>query len=166
MINPRNISETPDRWVVVKIVNNQDTPFYKVFATWVGGYLDGDRWKLNSGIKSVESDDDYYYFIGHSGSCYKCRKKGYGTASSYGEGVLQDMIENAYKANSTVNVLSEGTEWKELLNQKEMKKEIKNEYPLLDKDDVCRLMELSYEMGKKGERYSLWELYLSYINQK
>jgi len=46
-----------------------------------------------------------------------------------------------------------------------MKKEIKNEYPLLDKDDVCRLMELSYEMGKKGERYSLWELYLSYINQ-
>ena len=46
-----------------------------------------------------------------------------------------------------------------------MKKEIKNEYPLFDKDDVCRLMELSYEMGKKGERYSLWELYLSYINQ-
>ena len=27
------------------------------------------------------------------------------------------MIENAYKANSTVNVLSEDTEWKELLNQ-------------------------------------------------
>jgi len=46
-----------------------------------------------------------------------------------------------------------------------MSKEIKNEYPLLDKDDVCRLMELSYEMGKKGERYSLWELYLYYINQ-
>jgi len=45
-----------------------------------------------------------------------------------------------------------------------MEKEIKNEYPLLDKDAVCRLMELSYEMGKKGERYSLWELYLSYIN--
>ena len=41
----------------------------------------------------------------------------------------------------------------------------KNEYPLLGKDDVCRLMELSYDMGKKGERYSLWKLYLSYINQ-
>lgn len=39
------------------------------------------------------------------------------------------------------------------------------EYPLLGKDDVCRLMELSYDMGKKGERYSLWKLYLSYINQ-
>jgi len=118
MSKERNISETPDRWVVVKIDNNLDTPFYKVFATWAGGYLDGDRWKLNSGIKSVESDEDYYYFMGHSGSCYKCHKKGYGTATSYGEGVLQNMIENAYKANSIVNVLSEDTEWENLLNQK------------------------------------------------
>jgi hypothetical protein len=45
-----------------------------------------------------------------------------------------------------------------------MSKENK-EYPSLGKDDVCRLMELSYEMGKKGEKYSLWELYLHYINQ-
>ncbi len=59
MSNTRNISETPDRWVVVKIDNNLDTPFYKVFATWAGGYLDGDRWKLNSGITSMEYDDDY-----------------------------------------------------------------------------------------------------------
>ena len=113
----RNISETPERWVVVKIDNNIDTPFYKVFATWAGGYLDGDRWKLNSGIKSVESDEDYYYFIGHSGSCYKCHKKGYGTASSYGEGVLMDMFENAYKTNVTVSILSEDNEWEELLNK-------------------------------------------------
>ncbi len=113
----RNISETPERWVVVKIDNNIDTPFYKVFATWAGGYLDGDRWKLNSGIKSVESDEDSYYFVGHSGSCYKCHKKGYGTATSYGEGVLHDMIENSYKVNVTVSILSEDNEWEELLNQ-------------------------------------------------
>jgi hypothetical protein len=117
MSKERNISEIPDKWVVVKIDNNLDKSFYKVFATWVGGYLHSDRWKLNSGIKSVESDDDYYYFIGHSGSCYKCYKKTYGTASSYGEGVLQDMVENAYKAGSTVNILPEDTEWEELLNQ-------------------------------------------------
>ena len=117
MSKERNISETPDKWVVVKIDNNLDKPFYKVFATWAGGYLDGDRWKLNSGIKSVESDDDYYYFIGHSGSCYKCHKKGYGTATSYGEGVLMGMIENASKTNSTVSILSEDTEWENFLNQ-------------------------------------------------
>jgi hypothetical protein len=115
MINTRNISETPDKWVVVKIYNNTDTPLYKIFATWSGGYLNGDRWKMNSGIKSMESDDDYYYFIGHSGSCYKCHKKGYGTASSYGECVLNDMIENAYKVNVTVDLLSKDSEWEELL---------------------------------------------------
>ena len=124
MSKERNISDIPDKWVVVKIDNNLDEPLYKVFATWVGGYLNGDKWKLNSGIKSVESDDDYYYFIGHSGSCYKCHKKGYGTASSYGEGVLMDMIENAYKTNSTVSVVGHAkdgdikdSEWEELLNQ-------------------------------------------------
>ena len=36
-----------------------------------------------------------------------------------------------------------------------MRSKEKKEYPLLGKDDVCRLMELSYEMGKKGEKYSL-----------
>ena len=46
-----------------------------------------------------------------------------------------------------------------------VKKKEKKEYPSLGKDDVCRLMELSYEMGKKGEKYSLWELYLHHINQ-
>ena len=93
MINTRNISEIPDKWVVVKIDNNTDTLFYKVFATWSGGYLNTDRWKLNSGIKSMESDDDYYYFIGHSGSCYKCNKKAYGITTSYGLGILNKIIE-------------------------------------------------------------------------
>ena len=117
MSKERNISETPSRWVVVKIDNNLDKPFYKVFATWAGGYLDGDRWKLNSGIKSVETDENYYYFIGHSGSCYKCHKNGYGIATSYGESVLNDMVENSYKVKTTVNVLLEDTEWEKLLNQ-------------------------------------------------
>jgi hypothetical protein len=112
-----NISETPDKWVVVKIDNNKDDSFYKVFGTWAGGYLGGDGWKLNSGIASVESDDDYYYFKGHSGSCYKCYKKGYGITTSYGQSVLNDMIENSYKANATITVMDENTNWEELLNK-------------------------------------------------
>ena len=85
----RNISETPERWVILKIPGNN----YKVFGTWAGGYLGSDRWKLNSGIEKVEQDDDYYYFVGFSGSCYKCHKKGYGIATSYGLSVLNEMIE-------------------------------------------------------------------------
>lgn len=87
----KNISEVPDRWVIVKLPNN----YYKVFGTWSGGYLDGDRWKLNSGIERVEQDDEFYYFIGFSGSCYKCHKKRYGTATSYGLGVLNKIIEQS-----------------------------------------------------------------------
>jgi hypothetical protein len=117
MSEERNISEIPHKWVVVKIHNNLDKSFYKVFATWVGGYLHDDKWKLNSGIKSVGSDDDYYYFIGHSGSCYKCHKKAYGTASSYGYEMLNYIVEDAYKQGLTVDILPEDTEWEELLNQ-------------------------------------------------
>lgn len=68
----RNI---PDNWVVVKV----DEDFYKVLAGWSGGYLDGDCWRLNSGISEVKDDGDYWLFIGESGSVYQCHKKGYGT---------------------------------------------------------------------------------------
>lgn len=87
------ISETPDKWVILKMPNGTG---YKVFATWGGGYLDGDRWRLNSGIKSIESKGDYYLIKGLSGSCYKCHKKGYGIMSSYGHSVLNSEIKWCY----------------------------------------------------------------------
>lgn len=85
----RNVSETPDRWVILKV---SDT-LYKVFGTWRGSYLNGDTWRLNSGIEKVEQDDDYYYFFGFSGSCYKCHKKRYGIVTSCGLEVLNKIIE-------------------------------------------------------------------------
>jgi hypothetical protein len=75
---------TPDRWVVLELPNG----YYKVFATWVD-----DRWRLNSGIKTVEQDEEFYYFIGFSGSRYKCHKKGYGVATSYGLDLLNEIIQ-------------------------------------------------------------------------
>lgn len=83
------ISETPERWVILNLPNN----VYKVFGTWAGGYLDSDRWKLNSGIERIEYDDDYYYFIGFSGSCYQCHKNGYGVATSYSLSILNKILE-------------------------------------------------------------------------
>ena len=58
-MNDYNISEIPDKWVVIKILDNE----HKIFASWAGGYLDGDRWKLNSGITKVEEDDKYYLSV-------------------------------------------------------------------------------------------------------
>ena len=100
----RNISENPERWVILKLPNN----YYKVFGTWSGGYLDVDRWKLNSGINKVEQDEDFYYFIGFSGSCYKCHKNGYGTATSYGLGVLNKIIE---QGQEKIEIMDDVDDW-------------------------------------------------------
>ena len=99
-----NISETPERWVIVKLPNN----YYKVFGTWAGGYLDGDRWRLNSGISKVEQDENFYYFIGFSGSCYKCHKKAYGIATSYGLDVLNKRIE---QGNGQIELMEDVVDW-------------------------------------------------------
>jgi hypothetical protein len=115
--NPfRLSSEAPDKWVVLEINNGGET-LYKVFGSWAGGYLDGDRWKMNSGIVSLEEDDDYYYFIGYSGSCYKCHKNGYGVMTSYSQSILDNMIEKVSEINGSISVLLNDTNFMELLSQ-------------------------------------------------
>ena len=98
--------ETPDKWVVLKLPNN----IHKVFASWAGGYLHRDSWKLNSGIANVEQEGDYYYFTGYSGSVYKCHKMGYGT-TSYGSLVLDDMLQRALKSDVVVEILPDAVNW-------------------------------------------------------
>jgi hypothetical protein len=104
----RNISETPDRWVILKLPEDN----YKVFGTWAGGYLDGDRWKANSGIVSVEEDEENYYFKGYSGSCYKCHKKSYGTMTSFGTTILDSIID---KAEGKIQVMLDSDDWTALV---------------------------------------------------
>jgi hypothetical protein len=82
------MENTPDNWVVVKVGKD----FYKVLAGWSGGYLDSDRWKLNSGISEVKEDGDYWLFVGRSGSVYKCHKGGYGTRMN-NYGILKQLLE-------------------------------------------------------------------------
>ena len=110
------ISEEPERWVIVE-VDNGDESFHRVYGSWAGGYTDGDRWKLNSGITKVEEDETHYYFYGYSGSCYKCHKKGYGVATSYCRGVLNNLVEKAHEADAVIIVKDEDTDWNELLNK-------------------------------------------------
>lgn len=66
----------PDNWVVIKLDDGND-PHYRVLAGWSGGYLDGDSWRLNSGITKVQEDEAFYYFYGSSGSRYRCCKESY-----------------------------------------------------------------------------------------
>jgi len=64
---------TPDNWVILKITIKKET-LYKILAGWSGGYLDGDAWRMNSGITSFIQEGDYISFNGYSGSIYKCYK--------------------------------------------------------------------------------------------
>lgn len=82
--------ETPDKWLLIDVGEG----VHKVFASWTGGYLDGDYWRLNSGIERVEKDGDYFLFHGFSGSTYKCHKDAYG-ATGYGSALLYGNNLNA-----------------------------------------------------------------------
>jgi len=66
----------PDNWVIIKLKGND--PHYRVLAGWSGGYLNGNSWRLNSGITHHEFDGDYWYFKGSTNSCYKCYVDSYG----------------------------------------------------------------------------------------
>lgn len=82
----------PDRWVILKI-NSPNDPHLRVFASWRGGYLDSESWRLNSGITKVEEHKEYFIFHGNTGSQYKCYKEAYGIASLHAQGVLESFIK-------------------------------------------------------------------------
>jgi len=112
------MSERPDKWVVVKLsLKTSEEPIYKVFASFYGGYLDGDSWRMNSGIVDVEEDENNFIFIGYSGSRYVCSKQpnAYGTGS-YSQGVLNDMFVRVNESGvATIELLEYDTDWLNLI---------------------------------------------------
>jgi len=93
----------PDNWVVLKTSDN----IYKVLAGWSGGYLSSDSWRISSGIQKVEDDKDHWLFIGHSGSIYKCYKKGYEVRMNIGY-----ILNQLTNSNSiSVELMDEKTDW-------------------------------------------------------
>lgn len=67
----------PDDWVIVKFSGkdvNDGVPLYKVLAGWYGGYLNGDSWRMNSGITRILEREKHYTIEGYSGSVYECHK--------------------------------------------------------------------------------------------
>lgn len=108
--------ETPDKWIIIKITYENKEILYKVFATWYGGYLGSDSWRMNSGIKDIEIplEDTYIDFIGHSGSKYRCQDGCYGT-NMFTQGIINKVIEGAANANVSIEILPENTNWLELI---------------------------------------------------
>ena len=95
----------PDNWVVVHIKG--DTPHYKILAGWSGGYLDGDSWRMNSGITNVEEDQDTFRFRGTTGSWYTCRKGAYCLRRNNAH--IWDQLQEKY--GDKVELMPEDTDW-------------------------------------------------------
>jgi alpha-tubulin suppressor-like RCC1 family protein len=89
----------PDKWVVVEIKTNDDEVNRKVMASWYGGYLGSDSWKLSSGITETVEYEDHYEFINHSGSVYKCGKNSFGL-SGYAYSVLESFKKDIERQGS------------------------------------------------------------------
>lgn len=98
----------PEDWVVIKF-NHEGKYQYKVFGGWRGGYLNGDTWRLNSGVVKVEDYDSHYHFYGASGSVYHCRKGSYGITGIHNNGVLQKLVESGKELNA--ELLSEDADF-------------------------------------------------------
>ena len=93
----------PDLWILVKFNEGTDNKvYYKILASWRGGYLDSDAWCMSLGIVAAEEKEgDYVLFYDTSGFVYYCLKKNYG-ASPYVVGVLGQMREKQPELNMTV----------------------------------------------------------------
>lgn len=79
-----NETYSPDRWVILKLTNKDGEIQHRVHSGWFGGYLDGDYWRLSSGIESVVENKGVFTFTTRSGSEYVCTKNSYGMSSLMG----------------------------------------------------------------------------------
>jgi hypothetical protein len=84
---------TPDRWQVVLLKSKNDS-IKKVFAGWYGGYVNGDSWKLSSGIIGTKEFEDRYEFLNHSGSLYVCYKINQGMSGYMGR-IMNGWVESS-----------------------------------------------------------------------
>ena len=108
----------PNYWQVVKITSPEGKVFYKVYATWTGGWTTSDSWKMNSGITRVTKVDDMIEFHGYSGSVYKCiNVEHLYRTTAYTHGVLESMMKKAELVGAKIEVLPFNTNFEELIDE-------------------------------------------------
>jgi hypothetical protein len=96
---------TCDNWVVIKMKG--DDPHYRLLVGTSGGYLDGNSWRMNSGITEVNETEDNYYFKGSSGSTYRCYKESYRLRMNNAH--VWNRLQELH--GDKVEMMSEDTDW-------------------------------------------------------
>lgn len=67
-------NHTPDCWHIIKIHPPGKELYYRILASWLGGYLDSSSWRLSSGVETFTEHDGFYLSDQSSGSTYKLYK--------------------------------------------------------------------------------------------
>ena len=80
----------PDNFVIIS-----NGEISRVFASWSGGYTEGESWKLASKIERVEIKDDYVHFHNYSGSTYKCHINSEGVVGVHNKAILNNFLDNS-----------------------------------------------------------------------
>lgn len=95
---------TPDQWTLVELKSEEHGSIIKVFAGWYGGYLNGDSWKLSSGVTETKDCGDYYEYLNESGSLYTCYKRARGM-SGYMSSIYAGWVKAQSDNNFTIEVI-------------------------------------------------------------
>lgn len=97
---------TPDTYQFMRISSDQDTDvIVKLFAVWVGGYLTGDSWKLNSGVTNIIKDEEVFHVHGYSGSVYTISAV-QTPMTSYGSGIMSKILDSGVRQGINVELIS------------------------------------------------------------
>lgn len=97
---------TPSGWVFIKIqAYGEVEPLIKVFGSWSGGYLNGDSWRVNSGVTKIEENENEYIVSGYSGSQYILSKT-CNYIRPYNKAILDDMIAELRSYSHKAEIIS------------------------------------------------------------
>jgi hypothetical protein len=88
---------TPDKWVIIRILSDDEEPHYRILAGWSGGHTDGFTWKISSRIERAFDRDNQFEMHQSSGSVYRCDKLNCGFTS------FSRFIFECYKNKSVGN---------------------------------------------------------------
>lgn len=80
----------PHRWLMIQV--KSPSAHYRIFGSWNGSYLEGESWRLNSGVSGVVERPDRFEVIGGSGSVYEIGKQSYGS-TAYGQSIVDGILK-------------------------------------------------------------------------
>jgi len=91
----------PHGWVLGKYKGD-----LRVFCSWTGGYLDGDSWRLNSVVRTVDFEDSSY-IINKDGSSYQLSYRNYGVISAHNSSVIRNLEDKGFEVLNEAEALNE-----------------------------------------------------------